>query len=852
MARWAVLKFGGTSVRTLADWRVIEAQVRRQVDDGCRVLLVVSAVRGVTDAAVQLARGGKAAPLIEGIVDRYAQLAAELSVTPPLDEFTGRLRELGTQPSLAPPEEAELLGLGEYLTSRCGEAYLQQQGLDARFLDARDLLTTRPRPKASRSDYLAALCDPTSDPERADELAATASVWITQGFVARHPAGQPAVLGRGGSDTSAACLAALLGAERLQIWTDVPGMFSSDPRLLPGARLLRHVSYREAQELASMGARVLHPMSVEPVRRGEIPLEIRWTANPELPGTEISAQARELGNQVKGIVSRTGITLIAMEGFAMWHQVGFLADAFALFKKHGFSVDLVSTSEANVTLTLDPSSDLSDEAELKALVTELQAICQVKVITDCASVSLVGMGIRTFLHKLGPALEVFEQRHIYLVSQASNDLNLTFVVDKAHADKLVMQLHQQLIPGGTGGDSVFGPSWEQLHRGEAPADAAVPWWQTRREELLATMNGEDALFIYSRGEVTAAATRLAGLKQVHRVLYAMKANPHPELLRAAGEAGLGIECVSIAEVKHALASVPGLTPDRILFTPNFAPREEYQAGLALGVNVTVDNLFVLTEWGEDFAGKEVFVRLDPGSGLGHHKLVRTAGANSKFGIVEDDHKALQALAAKHQIRIVGLHAHVGSGVMHTGAWQRTLDTMSRWLDRFPDARVLDLGGGLGVPDRVGDEPLNLQGLDDGLAAMAETLADRLAGVEIWLEPGRYLVAEAGVLLARVTQLKGKGEVQYVGVATGMNSLIRPALYGAYHEIFNLSRLHEPSVQVTNVVGPICETGDILGLDRLLPASRPGDVLLVANAGAYAASMASRYNLREPAEERMIG
>jgi diaminopimelate decarboxylase/aspartate kinase len=121
----------------------------------------------------------------------------------------------------------------------------------------------------------------------------------------------------------------------------------------------------------------------------------------------------------------------------------------------------------------------------------------------------------------------------------------------------------------------------------------------------------------------------------------------------------------------------------------------------------------------------------------------------------------------------------------------------------------------------------------------------------WLEPGRYLVAQAGVLLAQVTQIKGKGEVKYVGVATGMNSLIRPALYGAHHDIVNLSRSNEPATELVNIVGPICESGDQLGNDRLLPVSQEGDVLLIANAGAYGFAMSSHYNLRDPAEEIVI-
>ena len=136
-------------------------------------------------------------------------------------------------------------------------------------------------------------------------------------------------------------------------------------------------------------------------------------------------------------------------------------------------------------------------------------------------------------------------------------------------------------------------------------------------------------------------------------------------------------------------------------------------------------------------------------------------------------------------------------------------------------------------------------------ASLTALRSQLGNYELWLEPGRYIVAEAGVLVASVTQTKGKGDVRYVGIATGMNSLIRPSLYGAYHEIVNLTRFDEAANEIVNVVGPICETGDRLGSDRLLPTTREGDVLLIANAGAYGYVMSSRYNLREPAKEILV-
>jgi diaminopimelate decarboxylase/aspartate kinase len=311
-------------------------------------------------------------------------------------------------------------------------------------------------------------------------------------------------------------------------------------------------------------------------------------------------------------------------------------------------------------------------------------------------------------------------------------------------------------------------------------------------------------------------------------------------------AGIGIECVSRAEVEHALASLPGLLPSEILFTPNFAPRDESRWALATGLRVTLDNLHPLRHWAALFRGREAFLRLDPGVGRGHHAHVRTGGTASKFGIPAGDVAEAAALAREAGLRITGLHVHAGSGIGDAAHWAGVAEFLLDAAVHFPEARVFDLGGGLGVPDRAGRAPLDLAALDVSLAALSQ----RLEGRELWLEPGRYLVAEAGVLLARVTQLKDKGASAFVGVATGMNSLIRPALYGAHHDIVNLSRLDAVGpLREFDVVGPICETGDVLGHARLLPAdTAEGDVLLVATAGAYGAAMASHYNLRQPAPE----
>jgi diaminopimelate decarboxylase/aspartate kinase len=261
----------------------------------------------------------------------------------------------------------------------------------------------------------------------------------------------------------------------------------------------------------------------------------------------------------------------------------------------------------------------------------------------------------------------------------------------------------------------------------------------------------------------------------------------------------------------------------------------------------VDNLFPLESWPEVFEGREIFVRLDLGEGSGHHQHVHTAGVQSKFGIAVDDLQTLRSGVERIGAQIVGLHVHGGSGIRDALHWQRVAVGLGEAAAALPNVRFLDLGGGLGVPEREGDVPLDLAGLDRALAGMRPAMPD----YQFWLEPGRFLVSEAGVLLARVTQTKKKSGARFVGIATGMNSLIRPALYGAYHRIVNLSRLGESGRELVTVVGPICESGDRLGRDRLLPETREGDVLLIANAGAYGHAMSSRYNLREPAEEILI-
>ena len=855
---WIVLKFGGTSVSTLANWSNIARVAAERRAHQSRVLIVHSAISGITDCLERLLEAETAEAQqvqLQAIEERHRSLAAELAVTPgeEVERQLAELREIAAGVALvrevSDRTRARVMAAGELMATQIGARFLRARGLEVGWVDARTLLRAEERPNASaKASVLSAVCSFSPDAALERRLAELAPVIVTQGFIASDEEGSTVLLGRGGSDTSAAYLAAKLRAERLEIWTDVPGMFSANPRATPTARLLRALHYDEAQEIATSGAKVLHPRCILPARQYGIPLHVYATQAPDLEGTVLTGESNIGGAQVKAVCSKKGITLISMESPGMWHQVGFLADAFQVFKQHGMSVDLVSTSETNVTVSLDPAANTLDNTQVAALVADLSRLCRVQVIGPCASVSLVGRNIRAILHQLGGAFEFFEEQKIHLVSQAANDLNFTFVVDEDQGDRLVEQLHELLIRP-VPGDTVLGPTWQQLF--SRPRDrlhgAPLPWWREKRAQLLEALGEHEAAFVYDLETVRAAARALRALGALSRVHYSMKANPHPRLLETLRAEGIEFECVSRGEVELLLGLFADLEPQRILYTPNFAPRTEVAWALERGVRVTVDNTYALSSWPQVFRGREIFVRLDTGVGRGHHTHVRTAGTRSKFGVPIGELPECARLVREAGAHLTGLQAHVGSGIFDVTSWEHTARLLARAAREFPGLKVIDVGGGLGVPERHDQPGVDLAKLDALLAAV-RTEEPQL---ELWLEPGRYLVAAAGVLLARVTQLKTKGGVRFVGVATGMNSLIRPALYGAYHEIANLSRAEEPATELVNVVGPICESADVLGHDRLLPSTREGDVLLIANAGAYGHAMSSHYNLRPPAVELFL-
>jgi len=306
--------------------------------------------------------------------------------------------------------------------------------------------------------------------------------------------------------------------------------------------------------------------------------------------------------------------------------------------------------------------------------------------------------------------------------------------------------------------------------------------------------------------------------------------------------------VSLGELEHVFATLPTLDPGRVLFTPSFAPRREYEAAFARGVTVTLDNIEALQRWPELFRGRPLWLRLDLGRGEGHHEKVRTGGVAAKFGLPLTRFDAFVAEARKLGVRITGLHCHLGSGIEDPAHWRMVYAEVAGLADGLDSVETIDIGGGLPIP-------YTDDALDFDLATWSAGLAELRAAYPRFMlavEPGRFLVAEAGVLLLGVTQVVEKDGVRRVGCDAGMNALMRPTLYEAHHRIVNLTRLGDSDSALFDVVGPICESGDVLGQARPLPrATMEGDVLLVADAGAYGMAMANTYNRRALPTEDVI-
>jgi diaminopimelate decarboxylase len=341
-----------------------------------------------------------------------------------------------------------------------------------------------------------------------------------------------------------------------------------------------------------------------------------------------------------------------------------------------------------------------------------------------------------------------------------------------------------------------------------------------------------------------------------KVYYAAKANSNLSVLKILETEGAGVDAVSPGEVFMALTT--GFTPDRILFTGTSVRDDELKFLADSGVTVNVDSLSQLDRLLKLAVPEVLSVRVNPEIGAGHHDHCITAGKSTKFGLWEDNALKAYATAKKARVEKFGIHMHVGSGVLDVEPFLLALDKLLSVAQKVHDQlgisfEFVDMGGGLGVPYKPEEKPLDLNVFSDKVLSLFKSKVSEYGLGEPFfcVEPGRYLVSDASILLTAVNTAKATPFKRFVGVDAGFNTLIRPTMYGSYHHILVANRLNAAEEETYDVVGPICESGDALAKDRRLPKVEEGDLLAVLNAGAYGFSMSSQYNARPRAAEVLV-
>ncbi len=335
-----------------------------------------------------------------------------------------------------------------------------------------------------------------------------------------------------------------------------------------------------------------------------------------------------------------------------------------------------------------------------------------------------------------------------------------------------------------------------------------------------------------------------------RIHYACKANTNLAVLRVLEQEGSGIDAVSVGEVRTCLKA--GYSPDRIMYTGVNVSDREMREVSGLGVMINLDSECQMERLAKIAPGSPVSFRITPGVGSGHSAKVTTGNKGAKFGIPLDRVVRTYARAKELGFDVRGIHAHIGSGGQSVEPFMDMMEVLTGLVNEIKeigiDLEFIDMGGGIGVPYRPQEDEMDVGELGADLTAMIQEETDVNT---IVLEPGRYIVCDAVVLLTAVNDVKDSGVKKYVGVDAGFNTLIRPAMYDSYHHVALANKFGRACTDKYDVVGPICETGDYIAHDRVLPDPEPGDLVAVYNAGAYGYSMSSRYNSRPLCAEVMV-
>jgi len=446
------MKFGGTSVE---DGRAI-ANVAGIVKSALysHPVVIVSAISGFTNALLRsvqtaIAGDGRAASRsLDSAFERHLIIANEL-LTPDrraafvstLGDARSKIRQLhkiiAAHPVTSPPLQDEIVAYGEQLSSQLVAAVLTDNDVAARYVDARCCIKTddvygaaTPQPETSRA--IKTELEPLLNANR---------IPVLGGFIGSTARGVTTTLGRGGSDYSAALLGAALNAREIQIWTDVSGVLTADPRLVPNARTIPVLSYQEAAELAYFGAKVLHPKTIQPAVDKRIPVRVCNSRAPGAAGTLIVSQPEATRQTIKAIAHKNGITTVQVTSARMLGAYGFLRALFEVFDRHHTAVDVVTTSEVSVSLSIDDASALPE------LVPDLEKLGTVEIEAHRTIISVVGEGLRNTPGIAARVFSVIQDINVSMISVGASSVNLTFTVDEPQAVEAIRRMHRVCFEG---------------------------------------------------------------------------------------------------------------------------------------------------------------------------------------------------------------------------------------------------------------------------------------------------------------------------------------------------------------------------------------------------------------------
>ena len=443
-----VMKFGGTSVADASAFENVSRIVQDRIE--LRPIVVVSAMSGMTDALLRsfdIAQTGDPdaalASLLE-LLERHEAVAASLLDAERAKEFTIRLRTgeqeiselLRTVNGNSASVKDELLSFGEQLSSVLLALVMRQRGVEATHVDAREIIATDEQHGAA-----APMIGETFSRTRTvlQPLVESACVPVLGGFIGATSSGVTTTIGRGGSDYTASLVGAALNVDEIQIWTDVTGVLTADPRVVPQAQTVERMSYGEAAELAYFGAKVLHPKTIQPAIEGDIPVRICNSNAPDAPGTLVCAQTETSPRTLKAIAHKKGVTTVQITSARMLGAYGFLRALFEVFERHRTAVDVVTTSEVSVSLSLDDDTSLPD------ILDDLRALGTVGVEKGRAIICVVGEGLRGTPGIAARVFSTISDINVTLISQGASSINFTFAIEEDRAIEAVRRLHHEFF-----------------------------------------------------------------------------------------------------------------------------------------------------------------------------------------------------------------------------------------------------------------------------------------------------------------------------------------------------------------------------------------------------------------------